>query len=348
MVIPVKTKMSPPPSNGRLTVLLHADDFGMSDWVNAGIGRAFDEGLLTGTSLMANGPAAERALDLWRELDRRRREDILPSRAMRRSVGDQAARFDLGIHLNLTEGRPLSRGFPSVFTDANGCFLGIRRLFPRLLLFGRKHRDAIEAELREQISFLVERGIRPDHLNGHEYVETAPVVGPIVVRLAKEYAIPYVRRAVELRPLVGLRHGRHSSADYVLAAVKQAFAKRFGRRLRAAGFATNDAFVGANHAGEIRLPLLQALIPQAVVRGIRRLEIGLHPADPAPAESPHAIDGWHDPLATRRPEEARLLRDEALAGLLQQTCCRLGRMHEASKGPSTSQAAPRRTMIPAA
>ncbi|WP_460167636.1 carbohydrate deacetylase [Thermostilla marina] len=340
--------MSPPKPNGRINVFLHADDFGMSNWVNAGIRRAFVEGLLTGTSLLANGPAAERALAMWRELDGLRKDRALASSAKRRMLDDRSERFDLGVHLNLTEGRPLTDGFPTAFTDSNGCFLGIRRLFPRLVLFGRRHHQAIETELRAQITYLLDHGIRPDHLNGHEYVETAPTIAPIVVRLAREYAIPYVRRAVELRPFVGLRHGKHSPSDYALAVVKQSFARRFGRRLRAAGLAANDAFIGANHAGKIRLPLLESLIPQAVARGVRHLEIGLHPAEPAPDESPHAHDGWHDPLASQRPEETRLSVDDGLLGLLQQACCRLGRMHTVCEDDLDLPDQTRQTMISAA
>src|SRR5262245_65189623 len=91
-------------------LVLHADDFGMNEHVNAGILRGFTHGLLTSTSILANAPGCAAALAAWNGLEGRFLNDDLPSRDLRRKLADSPARFDLGIHLNLTQGRPLTQG----------------------------------------------------------------------------------------------------------------------------------------------------------------------------------------------------------------------------------------------
>ena len=44
-------------------LILNADDFGMTRGVNQGIIRAHREGILTSTTLMANGPAFDDAVE---------------------------------------------------------------------------------------------------------------------------------------------------------------------------------------------------------------------------------------------------------------------------------------------
>src|SRR5438552_10820876 len=93
-----------PFSNGR-QLLVNADDFGLSPGVNRGILEAHHAGLVTSTSIMANLPAADDGAAL---------------------VGT-APRLEVGVHLNLTAGAPLSPAveIPSLVRE-NGsfCILG--------------------------------------------------------------------------------------------------------------------------------------------------------------------------------------------------------------------------------
>ena len=72
-------------------MIVIADDFGLSEEVNAAIVEAFDRGLLTGASIIANMPAFEEACEL---------------------AAEHGFQDRVGTHLNLTEGTPLTeRGF---------------------------------------------------------------------------------------------------------------------------------------------------------------------------------------------------------------------------------------------
>ncbi|MDQ2841395.1 MAG: ChbG/HpnK family deacetylase, partial [Acidobacteriota bacterium] len=110
-------------------LIINADDFGFTSDVNAGIVQAHREGVLTSTTLMANGNAFDAAVRLASET---------PS-------------LDVGCHLVLVQGTSLltGRALPKG---------------PRQLLFalGRGGLDAY-AELRLQIEKILAAGITPTH-----------------------------------------------------------------------------------------------------------------------------------------------------------------------------------------
>jgi predicted glycoside hydrolase/deacetylase ChbG (UPF0249 family) len=316
------------PSVFEHSLILHADDFGFNAAVTHGIVEAFSDGLLTSTSLLTNAPAAELAVAEWRRLEDSRRSGKLPSAVLRRRLGDRGSPFDLGVHLNLTQGRPLSGvRFPSELLDAAGRFLSPGRLFAKLLAGGQCWRPAIAAELAAQIEWLIDRDLRPSHLNGHQYVEMMPVASQVVIELAKRFSVSFVRAACEpgqwrtsLRP--GFR-----LANWGLSFVKGHYAARWRRRLDACGIRHADAFFGASHAGLIDLQVVRRFLH--IARGYAVTEIAWHPGDVRndPAGDEQA-DGWNDPLAPARPSELRLLCFRELADLIGSHRLRLGRLAE--------------------
>ena len=65
-----------------------------------------------------------------KSLEADRAEARLPSMAVRRRLGDPDCPFDLGVHLNLTQGRPLTDRYPPELLDAAGRFPGSLRFSP--------------------------------------------------------------------------------------------------------------------------------------------------------------------------------------------------------------------------
>jgi predicted glycoside hydrolase/deacetylase ChbG (UPF0249 family) len=142
---------------------INADDFGFARDVNAGIVEAHREGVLTSTTLMANGDAFEDAVNL---------------------AGDTPT-LDMGCHLVLVQGCSTLTGRPLPAK--------ILQLVP-MLMTGKL--DAY-AEFAAQIEKIVAAGIRPSHLDTHKHTHLLPKVFRAVVRLAQEYSIPYVRLPVD-------------------------------------------------------------------------------------------------------------------------------------------------------
>ena len=308
---------------------LHADDFGMNPAVNAGIVRGFRQGLLTSTSVLSNAPDAARALNDWQMLEDERAAGRLPSSETRKSLGDPDQPFDVGVHLNLTQGRPLTGSqFPADLLDAEGRFLGVFSLFARLWRHGARFREPICAELEQQIQFVCDHGQRPTHLNGHQYIEMMPVVAAMLPELARRFGIGAVRVACEPKLFRTTVMHRLQVLRWPLARVKRHFAEQFRSMIDAQGLGHPDAFFGTAHAGGIDLPLLERFV--ICGEGHRRIEIGLHPGEAAlecgDKSSRSQLDGWHDPLAAHRPRELAMLVSSELPTCVGRLGWRLGRI----------------------
>ena len=320
------------------SLVLHADDLGFNPAVNRGIIDSFAQGLLTSTSVLANGPAVPHALALWNELELRRRHRLLPSDGYRRLLRDPWLPFDLGVHLNLTQGRPLTAGYPEELLDRQGRFPGVFPLFWRSLARPRRSiATAVEAELQAQVELLLDHGVALGHLNGHQYIECLPLVAEIVPRLANRYSLRNVRVAWEpglTRQL--LAEGR--ALGWGLAQVKRLFAFRWRLQASREGLLFPRCYFGTAHAGGITLPVVDRFLQSAAGDFV---EIGLHPGvsaaplrlhDPSdtganPLSSAEE-DGWSDPLDSQRPQERELLMGDRLPTLLQSRGWSLGRISQ--------------------
>ncbi|MGE5192055.1 MAG: carbohydrate deacetylase [Deltaproteobacteria bacterium] len=319
-------------------LVLHADDFGMNELVNAGILCGFSQGLLTSTSVLANAPACGAALIRWKDLQARFAHDNLPSLETRRRLADSVNRFDLGIHLNLTQGRPLTGDrFPPPLLDRDGLFPGVSGLAARLMKAGSRHRRAIENELCAQIEVLVDGGIAPTHLNAHQYVDVFPSVAAMIPELLRRYAIPVVRVPWETHLTQTTLVRRFQPANWCLAQVKRLFAFRYLVAMRRSGIPHPAAFFGTSHAGRIDFDLMQTFVAAA---GPGVTEIGMHPGifDPT-AAGEMTGDGWSDPLAAVRADELSLLTSPELAQLLERQQIRLARLSELTDCEATRAAA---------
>ena len=156
----------------RKQLVVNADDFGFTPDVNQGIVEAHRRGILTATTLMANGAAFEDAVRL----------------------AGESPSLDVGCHLVLISGRSLSTGNPLPLT------------VPQLLTAMARRQIRVYDELRAQVRRIVDAGIRPTHLDTHKHTHLAPPVLDAVARLGEEFDIPWVRRPFDF-PL-GLLRGR--------------------------------------------------------------------------------------------------------------------------------------------
>ena len=169
-----------------------------------------------------------------------------------------------------------------------------------------------------------DQGLRPTHLNGHQYIETIPAVTQLMPGLLDRFGIKVVRVPWE-RSLWQSTVLCGRFWQWPLARVKRAFAERFRTRMDALGVAHPDVFCGTASAGGVDLRLLRRFL--AAARKDRLVEIGLHPGEAAEDESPEdRANGWHDPLARARPDELRMLTSAELPAFLESAGWRLGRL----------------------
>lgn len=162
-------------------LLVNADDFGISNRVNRAILESIESGLVTSASMMANMPGFEDAVSLLRT------HPILSGR--------------MGVHLNLTEGHPLSRPILDCpfFCNDNGRFVYNRQR--SLFSLSRQEKNAVYEEMKIQLERVLDIGIQPTHLDSHHHVHTEWAIAPLVCRLGQEYRIGRVRLTRNMGPV---------------------------------------------------------------------------------------------------------------------------------------------------
>ena len=165
--------------SGPVELVVTADDLGVCAARNRGILYAMTRGAVTHTSLLANGPAALEGLRMMR------RAGLL---------------HRVGLHLNLTEGRPVSRpeDIPSLlqqpedserskFDDSSGkerLFLGKAR-FVAACAAGTVVPEEAAAEAAAQLDFFRRHsaGHDPYHVDGHQHCHVQPALAPALAKV---------------------------------------------------------------------------------------------------------------------------------------------------------------------
>ena len=249
----------------------------------------------------------------------------LPSAEARRRLDDPDCPFDLGVHLNLTQGRPLGDRYPGELLDAEGRFPGVFSLFARC--GGRATSYAMRFETsggdKFSSSAITVCGRRTS--TAISMLKCCQPSAELVPDLMKHFNIKAVRVAWEpglLRSTV--LHG-FGIAKWPLARVKHVFAARLRKFIDARRIAHPGAFYGTAHAGGVDLRLLRRFLASSGGQGF--IEIGLHPGQAAEETSPEdESNGWRDPLAKSRPRELQMLVSQELSQCLESAARRLGRL----------------------
>jgi predicted glycoside hydrolase/deacetylase ChbG (UPF0249 family) len=98
-----------------------------------------------------------------------------------------APRLSVGVHLNITAGRPVlpAQKVPTL-VDASGRFHGVAAMSRKLWRWSAADNE-IEAEFRAQIQWMKEHGVTPTHADSHQHVHIYPAaIGPFIRSLAAE------------------------------------------------------------------------------------------------------------------------------------------------------------------
>jgi chitin disaccharide deacetylase len=157
-------------------LIINADDFGLCRGANLGIIKAWQQGILTSTSIMPGGAAFEEAVALAKE-----------------NPGLQ-----VGLHLTLVQGRGVlpRQGFPALVDD-NGDFGNDPVLAGMRYFFLKPLRRQLQREIEAQIVKCQDAGLRLSHLDGHLNIHMHPVVFDILTELMPKYGIESFRLSRE-------------------------------------------------------------------------------------------------------------------------------------------------------
>lgn len=140
-----------------MKLIVNADDFGLSELTNKGIADCINKGMVTSTTIIANGNAFEHCIALAKK-----------------------QKLDTGIHLNLTH-----------YNSLTGLKLSMSNIWKAMLHMLDK--KLVEKEMKAQVEKVLKAGIKPTHLDGHKHIHIFPGVIDATITIAKEYNLNKIR-----------------------------------------------------------------------------------------------------------------------------------------------------------
>lgn len=186
-------------------IIINADDFGLHRSCSEAIIEAFGKKLISSSTMCANGRYFNEASKLAKESD----------------LTDM-----IGIHLNLTEGEPLTDGMKKdpMFCDESGLFHNnINRLKP----LTKSQRAHLSEELAAQIEKMRSNGFSVTHADSHHHIHTGIFISPVCLEVLKKYGIKIIRL--------------HRNIGHI-ALYKRLMKRLYNHYLRRNGFQTVDFF----------------------------------------------------------------------------------------------------------
>lgn len=270
-------------------LIVNADDLGWTLGVNRGIAEAHRNGIVTSTTVLANGAAFEDGVKLARTMP---------------SIG-------VGVHLNLSDGTPmLPTGEVASLINSRGQFSG----GPEQLLIRLARRSLVTAEVEKewdaQIRKVRAAGLEPTHLDGHKHVHMLPGLFPIALKLAKRHGIGCVRISLEESSLrAALASGDGHDASVVLKQGVQArglklLARDAREQAERAGIAVTNFFCGIAQTGELTLAGLKKFL-EVLPEGAT--ELMCHPG-----HNDEELRNSPTRLQTSREKELAILTDTSI------------------------------------
>lgn len=151
-------------------IMITCDDCGVSEGINNATLDLFERGLVTTASIMTNYPALEHACKLFLDYPE----------------------LESGIHLNLTEGKPVLDNL-SLLLDDEGNFLPRSNLIWRSLFPSNSLHKEVRRELKAQFEMLLDYGLQPSHVTTHIHFHAISPYQEIVQELAGQYNCMWIR-----------------------------------------------------------------------------------------------------------------------------------------------------------
>ena len=155
-----------------VTVIINADDLGLSSKVNKAIGDALKKGIITSSTILAN-------CITWDEVHK---------------IVENNQNASFGVHLNLTQGDAITQSSTLQkygITDKDNRFTNWRN---KTIDFSEELLQAIYEEWDAQVNRIInEQNIPVSHIDGHHHIHTLDVLQPCLISLIKKYGIKAVR-----------------------------------------------------------------------------------------------------------------------------------------------------------
>jgi hopanoid biosynthesis associated protein HpnK len=223
-------------------LIVNADDFGLTPGINRAIVEAHAKGIVTSSTLMANGRAFKDAVQLTKT----------------------APLLSIGCHVVLIDGEPVlgAKRLTSLSPKGGTGFRDGLKSFAARALTGRLDPGEIEAEATAQIRRLHSAGIDVSHVDTHKHTHLFPAVLRPLLRAARECGVRAVRNPfgprkpiksgdLVVRPSLWTR--------YAEVRILRTLAAKFRDAVSREGFITPDGTLGIVVTGVLDEKLFRAL-----------------------------------------------------------------------------------------
>jgi predicted glycoside hydrolase/deacetylase ChbG (UPF0249 family) len=178
-----------------MTLVITADDLGLSPGVTKGILESHRRGVVRSTSLLVTTDwSAEAAAQARMEPD-----------------------LEIGLHIDLVGGWAVSD--PAAvrsLVDSEGRFLGLTE-FTKRLFSGRIRAGDVATEIRAQVALARSWGILPLAWDSHRQVHLMPPVARVVGRIARDEGVRWIRRARSPQAWAGPKQAALRAATFASA-----------------------------------------------------------------------------------------------------------------------------------
>lgn len=235
------------------TLIINADDAGLSDAVNKAAVKGLTEGAVTGASIMSCGEYFPDACETFK----------------------RAGITSVGAHLTLTgQFRPVSsnpKQIKTLLSEAGTFPAGWPDLVKRYYA-GRLNMVEAYIELYSQVRKIISSGLRVTHIDSHEHVHLLPGILKVAIKIAGDFDVPYIRIP---RENIRMITKDFNARDLLRFLALKAMLPGAGRAVRREGIMCNDAFLGHFHAGRIDDEVLSFAV-DGLAEGVN--EMAVHPA----------------------------------------------------------------------
>lgn len=221
-------------------LIVNADDFGFTSGVNRAIVEASSRGIVTSTTLMANGQTFAEAVELAKKM---------PS-------------LSVGCHMVLTDGKPVVDALQLPSLTHGSQFRDGMFGFAARAIAGQIHADQITAEAIAQIRKIQSAGIEVSHFDTHKHTHIFPKVLRPLLRAAAACGVRALRNPFGPRfPLRSTQLLTRPNLWTRLAEVRvlRTFARKFRESVDREGFITPDGTLGIEVTGTLDASLFQAI-----------------------------------------------------------------------------------------
>ncbi len=231
---------------GKLSTVIHADDFGLTESINNAIVSLSKEQKLHSASILVNGTSVKQAISEW----------------------EKNKTIKLCLHLCLSEGMSISNSSKvNLLVDKHG---RLKLSFINLLFLSflsrnstkkRLFKQQLKNEIIAQIKLYKElTGLESIYIDGHQHIHLIPIVLDILIELRDEYNIDWIRNTCEaIPPSLPINYWIEFFLENSITkwAVLQLLSAIAVKRIKHYKILTNCGFAGILFTGKMASPRLE-------------------------------------------------------------------------------------------